>query len=86
MVAGFRTFSFSQKLQHFGAATGLLDFTRDPLVALWLACGRNNCDGRVFILDLSDKFHFQQVSEEEETKSAEEIFAQTISQRKQLFL
>ena len=73
------------KLQHFGAATGLLDFTRDPLVALWLACGRNNCDGRVFILDLSDKFHFQQVSEEEETKSAEEIFAQTISQRKQLF-
>ncbi len=46
------------KLQHFGAATGLLDFTYNPLVALWFACGDPSCNGKkmdsngnVFILD-----------------------------------
>lgn len=38
------------KLQHFGAATGLLDFTHSPLVALWFACDEANHDGRVFFL------------------------------------
>jgi hypothetical protein len=26
------------ELQHYGAATGLIDFSRDFLVALWFAC------------------------------------------------
>ena len=39
------------KLQHFGAATGLLDFTWNPLVALWFACKDCICDGKLFVLN-----------------------------------
>ena len=48
-------------LQHQGAATGLLDFTEYPLVALWFACaegdgkeGEDDKDGKVFVLDIED--------------------------------
>ena len=38
-------------LQHQGAATGLMDFTRRPLAALWFACNESNDrDGAVFLL------------------------------------
>ncbi len=42
-------------LQHQGAATGLLDFTENPLVALWFACTEEpDRDARVFLLDIGD--------------------------------
>ena len=42
-------------LQHWGAATGFLDFTESALVALWFACdGLPDRDGRVFILDIGN--------------------------------
>lgn len=42
-------------LQHQGAATGLLDFTEHPLVALWFACAElPDEDGKVFVLDIGD--------------------------------
>ena len=42
-------------LQHQGAATGLLDFTEYPLVALWFACAESfDKDGRVFVLDIGN--------------------------------
>ncbi len=31
-------------LQHYGVATGLIDFTRNPLVALWFACQKTNVE------------------------------------------
>ena len=39
-------------LQHHGAATGLLDFTYNPLVALWFACNEEPKDGKVYRLQL----------------------------------
>ena len=40
------------ELQHFGVATGLLDFTWNPLNALWFAVSDHpECDGSVFVLD-----------------------------------
>ena len=41
------------KLQHFGAATGLLDFTLNPLVALWFACQQPDVNGTVFVYDIA---------------------------------
>ena len=42
-------------LQHQGAATGLLDFTENPLVALWFACTEEPYrDARVLMLDIGD--------------------------------
>ena len=43
------------RLQHQGAATGLLDFTEYPLVALWFACMEMpHKDAKVFMLDIGD--------------------------------
>ena len=71
------------KLQHFGAATGLLDFTWNPLVALWFACQpaeEGDISGTIFAVNLNDQQQFRRVSYEgsknksriEELLSAEE--------------
>ena len=42
-------------LQHQGAATGLLDFTENILVALWFACTElPDKDARIFVLDIGN--------------------------------
>ena len=42
-------------LQHQGAATMLLDFTENPLVALWFACAdKPKRAGKVFAVDIGD--------------------------------
>jgi len=39
------------KIQHFGGATNLIDFSKNPLVALFFACnGEFNNDGKIFII------------------------------------
>lgn len=42
-------------LQHQGAATGLLDFTENALIALWFACAEEpEKDAKVLFLDIGD--------------------------------
>ena len=38
-------------LQHNKVATGLIDFTLSPLVALWFACDNKNVNGKVIVLE-----------------------------------
>ncbi len=73
------------KLHNSGAATGLIDFTWEPLVALWFACEDSSCDGRVFILDLSDSLRFRDVTGDVNAQNIEEIFAPTGGRGKQLY-
>ena len=50
------------KLQHFGAATGLLDFTYSPLIALWFACQNEECNGKVFSISTTDPLVFGKIT------------------------
>ena len=62
------------KLQHFGAATGLLDFTWSPLVALWFACQDPSHDGVVFAVNTTDTTNVRLISSEDTHQSANSIF------------
>ena len=68
LIAGFRDRRFDidsgramtdlevlAHLQHLGAATSLVDFSRNPLIALWFACQEQTegANGRVFKLDVT---------------------------------
>ena len=50
------------KLQHFGASTGLLDFTWNPLVALWFACQAHDSDGKLFVVNTTNTLGIARVS------------------------
>lgn len=44
------------ELQHHGAATNLLDFSRNVLIALWMVCSEEfDQDGRIFVANLLDE-------------------------------
>ena len=52
------------ELQHRGAATCLIDFTKNPLVALWMACRESSgraANGKVFAVDISSQITFKPV-------------------------
>ena len=66
------------KLQHHGAATCLIDFTRNFLVAMWFACEsykeeEEEKDGEIFILDTSDKKNFLSLEEKDLEKKVRPI-------------
>ena len=61
------------KLQHFGAATGLLDFTWSPLVALWFASQDPTCDGKLFVIDTNDPIRVSRISSKETEQSLPDV-------------
>ncbi len=65
------------QLQHFGAATGLIDFTWHSLVALWFATSsahNRECSGKIFAIDLYDTTQFGKVSHNRRDQTLHRIF------------
>ncbi|MCY4580912.1 MAG: tetratricopeptide repeat protein [Chloroflexi bacterium] len=52
-------------LQHYRAATCLIDFTRSALIALWFACENYSVDGKVFVLDTGDSTRFREITSDD---------------------
>ena len=63
------------KLQHLGAATGLLDFSWNPLMALCIACQDQSCAGKVFLVDTLDTINIAKIN----TTSSDQGIAQIFS-------
>ena len=63
------------KLQHFGAATGLLDFTWSPLVALWFASREPDSDGKMFVVNATDPIHVAKLSGDPERQTINDVFS-----------
>ncbi len=64
-------------LQHNGAATCLIDFTANPLVALWFACQENlGKDGKVVAMATDDIEEFSEVEYKSFSNSIEKFFEQ----------
>lgn len=63
-------------LQHQGGATGLIDFTESPLVALYFACQstKDSTDGKIFAVPLDDKQIFEVRSKETLGREADHFF------------
>ena len=72
------------KLQHFGALTGLLDFTWSLLVALWFACDDADYDGKLFKINVNTPLLISRISDDESGQSLPDLFmplpgSQTVS-------
>jgi len=64
------------ELRHHSAATALIDFTRDFLVALWFACEprRNSQEGKIFVVDTGKAENFLRLTSQDKEKTLQEIF------------
>ncbi len=62
-------------LQHNAVATGLIDFTFNPLVALWFACAyqKQNTNGKVIVLE-NDRDIIEQIETPDRLESDLETF------------
>lgn len=67
------------ELRHHSAATALIDFTRDFLVALWFACEPkgNSQEGKIFVVDTGNPGNlgkFLRLTSQDKEKTLKEIF------------
>ncbi len=68
------------RMQHYGAATGLIDFTVSPLLALWFACQDERdskgvaVDGKVVVVQLDDNPMIQEIKEHENTGEELDVY------------
>ncbi len=65
------------ELQHFGAATCLIDFSRSALVALWFACQqgtKGGANGKVFVVRHDDMVRLKTVNPELIKKEIDHFF------------
>ena len=60
-------------LQHNGAATCLIDFTANFHIALWFACQNEDSDGKVFVVNRSDIYTFQEVTPKRANEGIKEL-------------
>ena len=73
------------KLQHFNAATGLLDFTWSPLTALWFACSESDFDGKLFVLNANDTIQVAKVPNDPELQTIEAVFTRADNAPRMLY-
>ena len=62
------------KLQHLRAATGLLDFSWNPLVGLWFACETPEADGKLFVMNLNDPIQVAMIPSDESEQGVASLF------------
>ena len=67
------------ELQHFGAATCLIDFTRNALIALWFACQQSSTEekatnGKVFAVPRANVGRFETVDTKMREKNIDHFF------------
>ena len=62
------------KLQHLGAATGLLDFSWNPLVGFWFACENPGEDGKLYVINTNDPVHVAMISSDEREQCVTTLF------------
>ena len=60
-------------LQHNKVATGLIDFTFSPLVALWFACADKNINGKVIVVE-NESAKIKEINTLEDLKKGLEEF------------
>ena len=65
------------QLQHMGAATSLIDFSGNPLIALWFACeesinsnSSDNNNGKVFIVSTGGESKFEEIDSFKEIENS----------------
>ena len=69
------------KLQHYGAATCFLDFSKNIAVALWFACSsKEDIDGRIYILkNIQDVINYKRINSEQLKYKIENFYQDSIS-------